>query len=64
MAKHFFIIFCTLVFLSTTLPVHSQDKTIHPTETVRRFREKLARVDLDILRRTIRIDNGRLGILG
>ena len=39
-----------------------QDKVITPDETVRRFREKLKRVDLDILQETMRIDNGRLGI--
>jgi ribosomal protein S12 methylthiotransferase accessory factor len=39
-----------------------QDKIISPEETVRRFKEKLKRVDLDILERTVRIDTGRLGI--
>ena len=39
-----------------------QDKIITPEETVRRFREKLKKLDLDILEKTIRIDNGRLGI--
>jgi len=39
-----------------------QDKVISPEETVRRFREKLQSVDLDILKETVRIDNGRLGI--
>ncbi|MBN2060939.1 MAG: YcaO-like family protein [Deltaproteobacteria bacterium] len=42
--------------------VFDQDKTCLPSETVRRFREKLKKVNLDILERTIRIDNGRLGI--
>jgi len=39
-----------------------QDKIIPPAETVRRFREKAAALDLDILSRTRRIDNGRLDI--
>jgi ribosomal protein S12 methylthiotransferase accessory factor len=39
-----------------------QDKLIPPEETVRRIREKLNRLDLDILEKTIRIDNGRLDI--
>jgi len=39
-----------------------QDKMIAPEETVNRFREKLKRVDLDILEETVRIDNGRLDI--
>ena len=39
-----------------------QDKIIPPEETVQRFRAKLKELDLDILERTIRIDNGRLGI--
>ena len=39
-----------------------QDKILSPEETVRRFREKLKKVDLDILERTVRIDNGRLDI--
>ena len=39
-----------------------QDKLITPQETVRRFRERLKRVDLDILKETVRIDKGRLGI--
>ena len=39
-----------------------QDKIITPEETVERFRAKLKELDLDILERTIRIDNGRLGI--
>jgi ribosomal protein S12 methylthiotransferase accessory factor len=33
-----------------------------PEETVRRFREKLKKIDLHILKSTIRIDNGRLDI--
>jgi ribosomal protein S12 methylthiotransferase accessory factor len=39
-----------------------QDKMVSPEETVRRFRERLGRMDLDILKETVRIDNGRLGI--
>jgi len=39
-----------------------QDKVITPEETVRRFKEKLKEVDLDILESTTRIDNGRLDI--
>jgi len=39
-----------------------QDKILTPEETVRRFKEKLKTVDLNILEETIRIDNGRLDI--
>nr|HID57848.1 tetratricopeptide repeat protein [Desulfobacterales bacterium] len=39
-----------------------QDKVLTPEETVRRFKEGLKNVKLDILERTIRIDNGRLDI--
>ena len=39
-----------------------QDKIVSPGETVRRFKEKLKKVHLDILEYTVRIDNGRLGI--
>jgi len=39
-----------------------QDKWISPEETVRRFRERLQRIELDILEGTVRIDNGRLDI--
>lgn len=39
-----------------------QDKILPPEETVRRFKEKLKKVDLDILEKIIRIDNGRLDI--
>lgn len=39
-----------------------QDKIIPPEETVKRFKDKLQRIDLDILKSTIRIDNGRLDI--
>ena len=41
---------------------HDQDKVLTPDETVKRFREKLRTVDLDILEKTVRIDNGRLDI--
>ncbi|WP_028313547.1 YcaO-like family protein [Desulfatibacillum aliphaticivorans] len=39
-----------------------QDKVITPEETLERFRERLAQVDLDILEKTVRVDNGRLDI--
>jgi len=39
-----------------------QDKILSPQDTVERFKEKLKKVNLDILKRTIRIDNGRLDI--
>ncbi len=39
-----------------------QDKVLSPEETVRRFKQKLKTLDLDILERTVRIDNGRLDI--
>jgi ribosomal protein S12 methylthiotransferase accessory factor len=39
-----------------------QDKIYSPAETVRRVKEKLQAVDLDILEGTARIDNGRLDI--
>ena len=39
-----------------------QDKILPPEDTVRRFNEKLKKVNLDILKRTIRIDNSRLDI--
>ena len=39
-----------------------QDKIYSPAETVRRFKERLQAVDLDILEGTVRIDNGRLDI--
>jgi ribosomal protein S12 methylthiotransferase accessory factor len=41
---------------------HDQDKIISPAQTVKRFREKLARSNLKILDDIVRIDNGRLGI--
>jgi ribosomal protein S12 methylthiotransferase accessory factor len=39
-----------------------QDKILPPEETVRRFKEKLSTIDLDILEHTVRIDKGRLNI--
>ncbi len=39
-----------------------QDKIFSPRETVKRFKEKLKAIDLDILKGAIRIDNGRLDI--
>ena len=39
-----------------------QDKVLPPEETVRRVKEKFHQIRLDILERTARIDNGRLGI--
>ncbi len=39
-----------------------QDKILPPEETVKRFHEKLKKIDLDILKSTHRIDNGRLDI--
>jgi len=41
---------------------HDQDKSLSPTETVQRFRKKLQDVNLDILKKVERIDNGRLDI--
>ncbi len=41
---------------------YDQDKIMSPKETVEKFKEKSARLNLDILSRTRRIDNGRLDI--
>jgi len=41
---------------------YDQDKVCTPAETVERFRERLGRVDLDILQEIRRIDTGRLNI--
>ncbi len=41
---------------------YDQDKIISPHETVLRFKKKTEQLDLDILSRTLRIDNGRLDI--
>ena len=46
-------------FKSYTL---DQDKVLTPEETVRRFKDSLKNVHLDILDKTERIDNGRLDI--
>ena len=39
-----------------------QDKILNPEETVTRFKDKLKTIELDILKSTHRIDNGRLDI--
>lgn len=39
-----------------------QDKILPPEQTVKRFKEKLKQVHLNILENTVRIDNGRLNI--
>ena len=39
-----------------------QDKICTPSDTVRHFKDKLKEVNLDILEKTVRIDNGRLDI--
>ena len=39
-----------------------QDKVLTPEDTVKRFKERLKEVDLDLLEGTTRIDNGRLDI--
>jgi ribosomal protein S12 methylthiotransferase accessory factor len=41
---------------------YDQDKLFTPQETVKRFKNRLAEVDLDILKEVRRIDNGRLDI--
>jgi ribosomal protein S12 methylthiotransferase accessory factor len=41
---------------------YDQDKIMSPKETVAKFKEKTARLNLDILSQTRRIDNGRLDI--
>ncbi len=41
---------------------HDQDKVRTPSETLKWARERLSRLDLEILTRTLRIDTGRLGI--
>jgi ribosomal protein S12 methylthiotransferase accessory factor len=41
---------------------HDQDKVLTPEETVQRFKETLKTVRLDIMKETLRIDTGRLGI--
>ena len=39
-----------------------QDKIISPAETVRGFKKRLQTLELDLLKQTVRIDNGRLNI--
>ncbi len=39
-----------------------QDKLCPPAETLKRVKERLAGLDLQILKKTVRIDGGRLGI--
>ena len=41
---------------------YDQDKLMTPEETIRRVRERLAALDLEILAETMRIDSGRLDI--
>ncbi|MBT8342490.1 MAG: tetratricopeptide repeat protein [Desulfatitalea sp.] len=41
---------------------HDQDKVSSPQETVERFRQRLAHIELDILSDVVRIDKGRLDI--
>ena len=41
---------------------YDQDKLMTPEETVRRVRERLAALSLEILAETMRIDSGRLDI--
>ena len=41
---------------------YDQDKIMSPSETVKRFKERTATLNLDILSQTRRIDNGRLDI--
>jgi ribosomal protein S12 methylthiotransferase accessory factor len=41
---------------------YDQDKVFTPAETVKRFKTRLAEVNLDILKEVRRIDNGRLDI--
>jgi len=41
---------------------YDQDKLLTPEETIQRVRQRLARLDLDLLTETMRIDSGRLDI--
>ncbi|MBM4273197.1 MAG: tetratricopeptide repeat protein [Deltaproteobacteria bacterium] len=41
---------------------YDQDKVLTPEQTIARVRERLARLDLQILQETVRIDSGRLDI--
>jgi len=54
----------TPIILKDAFKTHTldQDKIISPEETVKRFRKKTQTLDLNILNKTERIDNGRLDI--
>ncbi len=41
---------------------YDQDKVLTPEQTIQRVRERLGRLDLEILKETLRIDSGRLDI--
>ncbi len=41
---------------------HDLDKAVTPEQTIARVRERLSRLDMDVLAKTMRIDTGRLGI--
>ena len=41
---------------------YDQDKIVSPEETIQRVRERLAHLDMEILKETVRIDTGRLDI--
>lgn len=41
---------------------YDQDKVLTPEQTIARVRERLAQLDLEILKETLRIDSGRLDI--
>ena len=47
---------------ATKLSTSDLDKTLPPEETVKKFLKKLSDIDMDILKGTERIDNGRLDI--
>ena len=48
--------------MRTKTYTYDQEKTSLPQETIGRVRTRLKAVDLDILKETVRIDTGRLGI--
>jgi len=52
------------IILKDAFKTHTldQDKIISPMETIKRFRERSLSMDLKILKKTERIDNGRLDI--
>ncbi len=54
----------TKIVLKDAFKTHTldQDKIISPEETVKRFKEKTKKLNLKILKKTDRIDNGRLDI--